>query len=304
MRRCLPAAVAAAAVLLLAFAPSRASADTSVTLLQAIQRADKLAAQVQGDRAAVTAQKAVVARTARRLQRAADRIARLEMALSGLQAASLGVGSTFADQIHAWLSGSAAVAAAERRLAAEQRRAEFEKALPRLAVLQRRLDRSAAERRRELALVDALRGEPPATATGAVSREAWATALLGRLQAPVCANNLVSLVTWQTAENTTAAWNPLATTMPALGATGYNSVGVENYPDMGAGLDATVATLQSGYRTQGYGWWIIYRLQQCADPTVTTTAINASNWCRGCAGGAYVTGLLPAVRADYAAYAG
>jgi hypothetical protein len=225
------------------------------------------------------------------------------MPLPGSKTAPIGEGSTFADQIHAWLSSSAVVAAAERRLAAEQRRAESENALPRLAVLQRRLDRSAEERRRELALVDALRGEPPVTATGGVSREAWATALLGRLQAPVCANNLVSLVTWQTAENTTAGWNPLATTMPALGATSYNSVGVENYPDMGAGLDATVATLQSGYRTQGYGW-IIYRLQQCADPTVTTTAINASNWCHGCAGGAYVTGLLPAVRANYAAYSG
>jgi hypothetical protein len=37
---------------------------------------------------------------------------------------------------------------------------------------------------------------------------------------------------------------------------------------------------------------------------VTAQAINASNWCRGCAGGAYVTGLLPAVESDYRTYAG
>jgi hypothetical protein len=36
---------------------------------------------------------------------------------------------------------------------------------------------------------------------------------------------------------------------------------------------------------------------------MTAAAINASMWCHGCAGGAYVTGLLPRVAAAYDLYA-
>ena len=32
-------------------------------------------------------------------------------------------------------------------------------------------------------------------------------------------------------------------------------------------------------------------------------AINASAWCRGCTSGAYITGLLPIVKANYADHA-
>jgi hypothetical protein len=36
---------------------------------------------------------------------------------------------------------------------------------------------------------------------------------------------------------------------------------------------------------------------------VTAGAIRASAWCRGCSLGAYVTGLIPIVRAYFATYA-
>ena len=60
--------------------------------------------------------------------------------------------------------------------------------------------------------------------------------------------------------------------------------------------------LRDGWATQGY-CWIVYRLSQCADPTVTVQAINASNWCRGCTNGRYVIDTLPFVENDYAGYA-
>jgi peptidoglycan hydrolase-like protein with peptidoglycan-binding domain len=55
------------------------------------------------------------------------------------------------------------------------------------------------------------------------------------------------LVKWMTAENTTAEWNPLATTQPEPGDSHFNGVGVRNYPDEATGLRATVTTLRNGY---------------------------------------------------------
>jgi hypothetical protein len=297
------AVAAIAAVLGLTAGTARASADDAPTLWQAIERAGALTARVHDDRAAVAAQRSAVASSASRLQRAADRLSRLQARVAGARMPALGDGA-YVDQMRERLAIGAAVDAAERRLHAEQRRAAAERALPQLTTLQRRLDSAKEERRRELALVDALRGAVPGSAGGSnATREAWAAALLRTVQAPVCGNNLLALVTWQTAENTGAAFNPLATTLAAPGATSFNTVGVRNYPSLESGLAATVATLQGGYDSQGYGW-ILYRLRRCADPAVTAQAINASNWCRGCAGGAYVTGVLAAVRQDYPAYAG
>jgi hypothetical protein len=52
----------------------------------------------------------------------------------------------------------------------------------------------------------------------------------------------------------------------------------------------------------GYGR-IMSSLGACADAMATARAINASAWCRGCAGGTYVTGMVPKVEADYSTYA-
>jgi hypothetical protein len=130
----------------------------------------------------------------------------------------------------------------------------------------------------------------------------WATLLLQQLGAPTCQNNLTALVSWQAAEFTQAGWNPLATTYDMPNATSFNSVGVRNYASLADGLTATVATLRGGAVSYGYDW-IIYRLTQCSAPSVTAGAINASMWCHGCAGGTYVTGLVPRVEADYQLYA-
>jgi hypothetical protein len=128
----------------------------------------------------------------------------------------------------------------------------------------------------------------------------WAALLLDRLSAPRCANNLIAVVAWADQENSNASWNPLDTTYDEPGATSYNSVGVRNYVSLEQGLDATVATLALGATTDGYGA-IVADLRVCAAPVDTATAINASNWCRGCTGGEYVFSVLPSVIAAYLA---
>jgi hypothetical protein len=77
---------------------------------------------------------------------------------------------------------------------------------------------------------------------------------------------------------------------------------VRNYISLGQGLDATRLTIRGGMSSHGYGR-IVSSLGACGDPMATARAINASDWCRGCAGGTYVTGMVPKVEADYSTYA-
>ena len=111
--------------------------------------------------------------------------------------------------------------------------------------------------------------------------EAWARGFLARVSAPACQENLTIVVTWETAESTEAAFNPLATTHAMDGATDFNSVGVKNYRSLDQGLDAARDTLQGGADSYGYAA-ILQDLQACASAEMTAMAINASAWCRGC----------------------
>lgn len=135
-----------------------------------------------------------------------------------------------------------------------------------------------------------------------VSYEGWAGAFLERLGAPACSENLLIVVTWETSESTTAAFNPLATTRDAPQAADMNTVGVKDYVSLGQGLDASRDTLLLGAESYGYAA-IVDSLRACRSAEVTARAINASAWCRGCVGGAYITGLLPIVRASYVEHA-
>ena len=97
-----------------------------------------------------------------------------------------------------------------------------------------------------------------------------------------------------------ASWNPLATTYDMPGATDFNSVGVKNYVSLAQGIEAIVFTLEApnhGYET------ILSDLRASADPMVTAGAINASDWCHGCAGGQYVLDLVPVVDQYFAKFA-
>jgi peptidoglycan hydrolase CwlO-like protein len=130
----------------------------------------------------------------------------------------------------------------------------------------------------------------------------WADGFLKYMGLSSCHNNEIVMVSWQVAEFTQAAWNPLATTWPMPGSTTFNYAGVQNYTSASQGMEATRLTLQNGSSSYGYGA-IVTSLSQCADPMTTADAIQASSWCSGCAGGAYVTSVVPKVEADYSVYA-
>jgi hypothetical protein len=269
-----------------------AGAFSPPTLAQSLQQLSDLDASISLRVQELQARRSQALSEASTLRVAADRVDRLESQLAWVAQPNRSAGL------------QARLARASAALTQAQAQAVADNALPQTFALQRQIRRLQNERRsvrRLIAEVQAAEQTPDAAGT-AVTRGAWAATLLRTLGAPVCGRNLVSLVAWQSAENTTASWNPLATTLPAPGAQSFNRVGVKNYPSMRDGIDATVATLRDGWTTQGYGW-IVYRLSQCADPTVTVQAINASNWCRGCTNGRYVTDTLPFVENDYAGYA-
>jgi len=149
-----------------------------------------------------------------------------------------------------------------------------------------------------------LRAEEIAAAEAALAHGVtfgkWATAFLGHIGAPVARNNLVVIVAWETAEWTSARWNPLATTYYMPGSTCYNRGCVRNYANLQQGLDATYKTLS---RT-GLGYEpILNDLAHNADPMDTAKAINASSWCGGCSDGQYVVDLIPSVEQHYDYYA-
>ena len=136
---------------------------------------------------------------------------------------------------------------------------------------------------------------------GHISYGSWAGAFLRTIGAPGCRSNLVAMVAWQYSEFTQAAWNPLADTLPMPGSTEFNSVGVQDYASLAQGLEAVRHTLTNG-PALGYPA-IVSRMHGCTDAMTTAEAINASAWCRGCAEGHYVTGVIAKVEADYELYA-
>lgn len=89
------------------------------------------------------------------------------------------------------------------------------------------------------------KAEPPIAASG------WETDLLAAIgnSAPT-AETVAYLAAWARAENTAAAFNPLATTHGAAGDSCFNYLngrcGVRNYPDYQTGIDAIAATLANG----------------------------------------------------------
>lgn len=283
-------AVLAAAGAIVVAGPAPAGADSPPTLAASVQHLSDVGSAIAADVQLLRTQEARARADARALGAAADRVARLG---SRIPWASTPEEAT---RLRARLRAASATL---RRV---QARAASQAALPRAFALDRRLRRLRAERSALGRLVATLQAATPAPVPTGVTRGMWAVTFLKAAGAPVCANNLESLVAWQTAESTGAAWNPLATTLSAPGATRYNSAGVKNYPSLLDGVNATIATLRGGWTSQGYGW-ILYRLSQCADPRVTAAAVNASNWCRACANGAYVVDALPLVEDDYEGYA-
>lgn len=76
------------------------------------------------------------------------------------------------------------------------------------------------------------------------SRHVFAADLLDELGAPGSLANALALVAQIQAEGGGAKFNPLNTTLPAVGATDYNKVHVKNYMTYEQGVAATAATLR------------------------------------------------------------
>ncbi len=133
-----------------------------------------------------------------------------------------------------------------------------------------------------------------------ISYGQWASSFLASLGAPGSRNNMIAIVAWEASEGTQATWNPLATTKDMPGATIYNSHGVKNYRSREQGVEASKLTVELPRR--GYEP-IIARLRAGEEAMRTAEAIRDSLWCRGCAGGGYVTGLIEAVTKYYDRYA-
>ncbi|MCW2897748.1 MAG: hypothetical protein JWO67_13 [Streptosporangiaceae bacterium] len=103
----------------------------------------------------------------------------------------------------------------------------------------------------------------------------WPQRLLQAAGLPVTATNVTFLALWSKAEGGNATYNPLNTTQPAAGASNYNSVGVKNYPNEAAGLQATAATLHNGRYDQ-----VLAALQK-SDMKAAARAVVASPWGTG-----------------------
>ena len=71
----------------------------------------------------------------------------------------------------------------------------------------------------------------------------FAIGVLRGIGAPVNSANVRSIEAWAQREGGGGAWNPLNTTQQMPGSTTFNSVGVQNYPNMLIGVHATIDTL-------------------------------------------------------------
>ena len=108
------------------------------------------------------------------------------------------------------------------------------------------------------------------------ARQRFGSDLLKRLGMPQTQENLRAMMAWQAAEGTAAAFNPLATTRHAPGATDMNSVGVKNFRSYEQGLQTTIDTLRNGL----YGN-ILAALREGTSASRVAQAVAESPWGTG-----------------------
>lgn len=76
------------------------------------------------------------------------------------------------------------------------------------------------------------------------SRHIWTRDLLEALDVPGSLENFVAVIAQIQAEGGQAKFNPLNTTLRALGSQDYNAVHVQSYASYSSGLAATASTLK------------------------------------------------------------
>jgi hypothetical protein len=313
MRRTLP--ILTVVCLFAAAAPARAQVATPVAVAPpdpvaaAQQRAGDIGAAIADAQAQLDAAQASLDAWSARLDRA-DRAATLAERRAELSGQLGGQLRVMRVAMHTMRMGVARPSVASELLAVARQRfvrvrddPDAAAALKSVMDIQSgmaQLEQGRAEAQRD---VQYLSG---AAASGAAFPEpdagTWARLFLTYIGAPVCDDNVVALVAWQAQESTSARFNPLATTHDMPGAVAFNEVGVRDFVSVGQGLQATLATLEAPVESYGYAP-ILVSLRSCLAAETTALYVNASAWCRGCSGGAYLTRLVPLVRADLPGYA-
>jgi hypothetical protein len=203
---------------------------------------------------------------------------------------------TGAPKAHRWLGPQRRLASALAALHDASQRDARDGALANRRRVRRRLLALQRTRSTILRALDGAGVDP--NVHGPLTYGRWARALLASLGAPPCASDLQVVVAWEVAESTPASFNPLATGYWLPGAWTIGASHVDNYPSLAEGLQATRANLLMGPDAINYAV-VVNDLIDCAPAAVTASAIRASYWCHGCAGGEYVTGQLPDVLADW-----
>jgi LysM repeat protein len=127
-----------------------------------------------------------------------------------------------------------------------------------------------------------------------VTRLDFATELSTEMGWPVVQSNLEVLLAWMAAENTGAAFNPLATEEPWTGSTDFNSAGVKDYLTLAAGIAATLTTLRNGDYPR-----ILEGFSRVTRPDVLAEIVAHSKWGTG----NLVYEVLVNVQSDYQTYA-
>jgi murein DD-endopeptidase MepM/ murein hydrolase activator NlpD len=119
-------------------------------------------------------------------------------------------------------------------------------------------------------------------------RERWAVDLLRAVgnREPTPAT-IAFVVAWQAEENTTARFNPLATSQDMPGATLFNSHGVKEYSSYEEGIAATVKTLSYSYT----GYADILAGLQTNNPALALSGLSSSPWAAEAGYGERVRGL-------------
>lgn len=107
-------------------------------------------------------------------------------------------------------------------------------------------------------------------------RNEFALNLLNDGGFPQSFNNNVALLAWMAAENTDAAFNPMATTEPDPRGTDFNTAHVKNYPDAAIGVQETLETLNNGL----YGP-ILAALHDGSNAEAVAQAVVRSPWGTG-----------------------
>lgn len=74
----------------------------------------------------------------------------------------------------------------------------------------------------------------------------WCDQFLRQIQAPVTKQHKAAILAWKRAENTKAAWNPLATTHHYGRSTPFNTSNVQNFVTFADGMAATADTILFG----------------------------------------------------------